>query len=282
MNPELVRFLIGFGAVLAVLVVCFAIFIPAARRWGATDAEVARPMLGDDRQTGPLVNWTNATTIRAPIEQVWPWIAQMGEGRGGFYSYTFIENLVSGGRTYVNAERIIPELQNPQPGEVIIAKQLAVKEVKPGEYLFAENFTEGMSWTWLWQLEPMEGGKTRLVNRIRISVPPEVNNPVLKLVLEVGAFVMEQNMMQGTKLRAEGKKEPSFTEPLEIGLWLAALAAGLAAAWVFVRAGSPAALGVGLAAVAWLVVLTFVQPALGLRALGDLLLILGVYFTARG
>ena len=142
--------------------------------------------------------------------------------------------------------------------------------------------TEGMNWTWVWQIDPASDGRTRLHNRFKMSVPPGVNSPVMKFVLEVGAFVMEQNMMQGTKLRAEGKSELSFTEPLEIGLWLAALAAGLAAASAYVRMGSPLALGVGLAAVLWLVVLTFVQPALGLRAVGDLILIAAAYLTTRG
>lgn len=34
MKPELVRFLIGLGAVLVLLVICFAVAVPAARRWG--------------------------------------------------------------------------------------------------------------------------------------------------------------------------------------------------------------------------------------------------------
>jgi hypothetical protein len=282
MKPELVRFLIGLGAVLVLLVICFAVAVPAARRWGATQAEIARQMIGDDRHPNPLVVFNNSVTINAPVEQVWPWIAQMGEGRGGFYSYTFIENLVSGGKTYFNADRILPELQNPQPGDVFIAKQLEIKEVKTGEYLFAENMTEGMNWTWVWQIDPASDGQTRLHNRFKISVPPEVNSPVMKFVLEVGAFVMEQNMMQGTKLRAEGKSEPDFIEPLEIGLWLAALAAGLVAASAYVRMGSPLALGVGLVAVLWLVILTFVQPAIWLRGVGDLILIAAAYLTTRG
>jgi hypothetical protein len=40
------------------------------------------------------VSWTHAITIDAPPEAVWPWIAQLGDERGGFYSFTFFENQV--------------------------------------------------------------------------------------------------------------------------------------------------------------------------------------------
>ena len=109
-------------------------------------------MTGDDRHTHPMIDWTNALTINAPVDQVWPWIAQIGDRRGGFYSYTWIEKLVSG-VPYRNADRILPEFQNPQPGEPIIEGQLAISEVQPGRLLFAENINQAWagrgpgSWT---------------------------------------------------------------------------------------------------------------------------------------
>ena len=281
MKPELLRILIGAGLLVMVLVASFAFFMPRMTTWGATPEETARPMAGDERHTHPMIDWTNAATINAPVDQVWPWIAQIGDRRGGFYSYTWIEKLVSG-IPYRNADRILPEFQNPQPGEPIIEGQLAIAEVEPGRSLFAANITEGMGWTWTWLLSPVGENQTRLVNRIRISPPEGMNSPVLSFVMSVGAFVMEQNMMQGTKLRAEGGQELSFTEPLEFVLWAAALVAGLAAAWLFAfRGGGMLSLGLGLASVVWLVVLTIVQPSLGLRALVDLALIGGVVLAAR-
>jgi hypothetical protein len=154
--------------------------------------------------------------------------------------------------------------------------------VDTGRSLYAANVSEGLGWTWTWQLDPLGENQTRLVNRIRITAPDEMSTPVVTFVMSVGAFVMEQNMMQGTQLRAEGKHELSFTEPLEFGLWAVALVAGLAAAWLFAfRGGGLLPLGLGLGSVVWLVVLTMVQPALGLRALGDLALIAGVVLAAR-
>jgi len=58
---------------------------------------------------------TQAITIRASAADIWPWIAQIGQGRGGLYSYEFLENLV--GCNIHNADRIIPELQNLNIGD---------------------------------------------------------------------------------------------------------------------------------------------------------------------
>src|SRR5882724_4787487 len=66
-------------------------------RWGATDLELEEPLPGD-QALGPadLVS-TRAITIGSSPAGVWPWIAQLGQGRGGFYSYDFLENLVGCG-----------------------------------------------------------------------------------------------------------------------------------------------------------------------------------------
>ena len=66
---------------------------------------------------------THAITIRAPVEEVWPWLAQIGQDRGGFYSYEWLENLAgcemrnadrvhSSGRSAVGASRC-PYIQPP-------------------------------------------------------------------------------------------------------------------------------------------------------------------------
>jgi hypothetical protein len=51
---------------------------PWHMRWGATKAEVAAAMAGDDIVRRAQFNATRAVTIEAPPEQVWPWIAQLG------------------------------------------------------------------------------------------------------------------------------------------------------------------------------------------------------------
>ena len=61
-------------------------------RWGATDEELRQPLLGDELAPHPKLKATHAITINSPAADVWPWLVQMGQNRGGFYSYTWLEN----------------------------------------------------------------------------------------------------------------------------------------------------------------------------------------------
>ena len=88
-RTRITRIVIGLIVLAAVVVAGFAVAMPAMTRWGATDAEVAMPLPGDATLPDPLVDWTTATTINARPDQVWPWIAQIGDTRGGFYQLHF-------------------------------------------------------------------------------------------------------------------------------------------------------------------------------------------------
>ena len=66
---------------------------PWQRRWGATDEEVLRALPGDELLAHPDVKLTRAVTIRAKPTDIWPWLVQIGQGRGGYYSYDWLENL---------------------------------------------------------------------------------------------------------------------------------------------------------------------------------------------
>ena len=78
-------------------------------RWGATDAEVARALPGDELVPDAKISSTHAITIRAAPAEVWPWLVQLGQGRGGFYSYDWIEDAM--GLEIHSADRILPEYQ---------------------------------------------------------------------------------------------------------------------------------------------------------------------------
>ncbi len=81
------------------------------QHWGATDEEITRPLPGDDRIPASKLDSTHAITIRAPVEHVWPWLAQMGyEGRAGFYSYDVLERRF-GAR---NTDRLNPDMPAPR------------------------------------------------------------------------------------------------------------------------------------------------------------------------
>jgi hypothetical protein len=287
-----IRLLSGLLLVALLLVGLFALTLRAIPTWGATASEIARGLPGDELTVNPTLLGTNATTINAPPENVWPWIAQLGDTRGGFYSYTFIENRVgalTGAKeynvVYVNANEIHPEWQNPQVGEPIIQDSLKIRDVMPGEYLLADSITPvPFMWVWGWFLQPVNGGaQTRLLVRFAIEVPAtEPANPVMGFMLNAGGFVMQQNMIPGIKLRAEGGSEPAWLELVEIVLWLTALLCGLVAAllYLFQRAWLRP-LVVAMVAVVVLFLLTFVQPPLWVRFVLDLALVAGVVQSIR-
>lgn len=290
LRTRLLRLFVGLIVLAGLLVGLFALTLTAIHRWGATDAEVTSTLPGDELIRQPLVRWTHGITIQVPPAAVWPWLAQMGDTRGGYYSYTFIENWVgvlTGATdyqvTYVNADRIHPEWQDPQPGDALIQSVLKVREVVPGQYLLADGLDPAIfNWIWLWQIQPLaEGQQTRLVVRMAIAAagPPD---PVMGFLMDAGGFVMEQNMLHGLKTRAEGGFEPAWIELLEIALWFTALLAGTVAALLFIlRPTWFVPLVVAVGAVLVLFILTFIQPPIWLRIVVDVALWAGVWQAWR-
>ena len=87
------------------------------RNWGTTKEECETPLPGDELVAQPAVQTTEGVWIEAPAAEVWPWLVQMGQDRGGLYSYEKLENLA--GLRHRNADRIHPEWQNLAVGDVI-------------------------------------------------------------------------------------------------------------------------------------------------------------------
>ncbi|TLN28518.1 hypothetical protein FDZ74_00530 [bacterium] len=208
----------------------------------------------------------------------------MGDARGGYYSFTFIENLMAGQRMYINADSIYPEWQTPQPGQGMIMNFLVLNDFRTNSYLLASSTPEafGLGWTWLWQLEPVDASHTRLLVRHRIAVPQSMGDtPLLGHAVTLTGYVMEKGMFEGLRRRVDGEPLLSFQEGLEISLWLVMLGIGIAAAVLFVRRIDwYIPLVLGLAALACLFLFTYVQPAMWLRALLDGLLAALVVLTA--
>jgi hypothetical protein len=105
-------------------------------RWGATDQEIAASQPGDELISDANVTATRAITVRRSPDVVWPWVAQLGQGRGGFYSYDFLENLV--GCDIHSADRVVPEWQQLEVGDEVRlapAAGLKVAIVEPGRAL---------------------------------------------------------------------------------------------------------------------------------------------------
>ena len=108
---------IGGGAQVAVVTLSAPVVRHWYNRWGATPAEIAGTMPGDELVPLPKMTSTRAIAINAPPEDVWAWLVQIGQGRGGFYSFDALENLL---RCDIHsADRIIPQLQELHTGDLI-------------------------------------------------------------------------------------------------------------------------------------------------------------------
>jgi hypothetical protein len=202
-------FVVAVIILYALLAVAVLYWIPVRlwyRRWGVTDAELNHPMAGDKEVSNPNYLAMLAVTIDAPSEYVWPWLLQMGKGRGGLYSYDFLDRLF-GYLDRPSADRILPEFQHLAVGDVIpvggAAGGFPVKTVKPGEALVLGGETETFQWIWQLALVPVSRSQTRLISRNQARVPRSIASFLFMLALEPAAFIMTRKMLLGIKRRAE-------------------------------------------------------------------------------
>jgi hypothetical protein len=269
--------LLGAGLALVVVGLGFAWLGAIIPTWGSTPEEIARALPSDELVPNPTLTWNHALTIRAPAAEVYPWLIQIGDSRGAFYSITFIENAfcaMSGACRYINADRVHPEWQNPVKGaQGIIVDYMVIKDYQPGLYVVAAATDKlPLKWTWLWYVQPVDANTSRLIVRHRVAFPPDAPPAVINAVFAAG-FVMERAMMLGIQERAEGFLPAPAEEPLNAIIWLLVFGMGAACAARFVRvADGYYALAAGLGAIVCLFVLTYLQPAFGWR-LGLLLII---------
>jgi hypothetical protein len=112
-------------------------------KWGATDAEIHRSLPGDDLVPHSKWGWTHAITICASAAEVWPWLMQMGQDRGGLYSYEWLENRV--GCDIHNADRIIPEFQHLEVTTRLISRWRGDYNPSLGNALIYRVLTEPIS-----------------------------------------------------------------------------------------------------------------------------------------
>jgi hypothetical protein len=172
--------------------------------WGARPDEVDRVLPGDDLLPAPQMLSTRVITIDAPPSAVWPWLVQMGTGRGGAYTYDWIENLFGLGMH--SADRILPQFQGLAVGDVLPigpkGPGMRAEVVDPERCLVFRS--EDHAWVWIFALVA-EGGTTRLLSRNRIAAPgaSAVGRLVNRLVMEPGSLIMERKMLIGIKNRAE-------------------------------------------------------------------------------
>ncbi len=158
---------------------------------------------GDDILAGAEGQLTHAITIDAPPQDVWPWLVQMGCQRGGWYSWDMLDNARK-----PSANRIIPELQRLEVGDVLPARPVGTEGFKviritPERALILGSLTPDWDGTWAFVLEPLSGDRTRLVTRYRAAPATGMKMALLlPLYAKVHAF-MERKQLRTIKERAE-------------------------------------------------------------------------------
>jgi uncharacterized protein YndB with AHSA1/START domain len=240
------------GALLAALAAQYLVLLrPWYQSWGATYAEMQAGLPGDALAPDAAQQETRAITIGAPPEKVWPWLAQLGQDRAGFYGYGLLQALF--GAPMPRGDRLLG-LPDPRPGDRLLmaprpsmgGRAYAVYEaVVPGEALVLRTYAlaalghDGAPpprGSWAFVLRPTEGGRaTRLLVRSRTGAeqaPPSLAGAALgALVLDPVHFAFERALLLGVKARAEGRPlTPPWEEALEAALWLVTVALGAAAA----------------------------------------------------
>jgi hypothetical protein len=203
---------VGGASQIAVNLLFYPLLRGWRRRWGATEEETALRLPGDELVPEPDWSYDHAISIEAPRSAVWPWLAQLGQGRGGFYTYQGLENLI--GCQVRNVMEIRPQLQSLSVGDRIVLHGRSgfgpeVLRLEPEHALVlggAPN-QRGSQATWAFYLLDGPFGTTRLLERGRhvagtgfgekLGFGPYLMDPI--------GFVMSKKMLQTVKKLTEAQ-----------------------------------------------------------------------------
>lgn len=212
----------GLEGIVIISACYLSFFLKSLRdRWGLTENTAQRFFIGDYLVVNPKSKFAHAVEIDAPAEFVWPWIAQMGQGRGGFYSYEFLENMF--GLKILNADSVLAEFQNPEVGDVIPFSPNDAYPIiicEPGRAMVIENCYDldnksiydpeaanpdnYLHLSWLWYVEPLAKNRSRFISRNRVTYSDSIkNNLLFGPFSEPIVFAMDRKMCLGIKKRAE-------------------------------------------------------------------------------
>lgn len=206
-----------------------AVALRRTRNWGASALENVSTLPGDELIPDPADLTTMAVDIDAPAHRVWPWLVQMGQDRGGMYSYDWLET-VFGLRihsVYRVHERwqhlavgdrieLVPKGWGPLPA----GYALTVARIEPGRALVLRQEPPEHPWNavWTFVLEPLDASSCRLLSRTRAQRPAGVGLRLANAVLEPVTTLMTRRMLLGIKQRAESEVvsyEPEPARPVE-------------------------------------------------------------------
>jgi hypothetical protein len=209
------------GAARMALALATPVLRSARSHWGITAEAAGQTYPGDDLVPAPRWTWTHGIEIDASAAAVWPWIAQIGANKGGFYSYQWLENLA--GCNLRNAERIHPEWEATLGDELRLhpdAPALRISAVERGLWFVAYGAPDSSAraaskpWvaaSWLFLLEPMGDTRCRLISRYRAACSDDLWTRLSfgPTLIEPVGFAMDRRLLLGVKALAE--KSPHAT-----------------------------------------------------------------------
>jgi hypothetical protein len=184
--------------------------------WGTTRSERQMVMIGDPPLGESHFRIDHAVTVNAPVDSVWPWLAQIGQDRGGFYSYDWLERMF--GADIRNASAVVPAWQTRNVGDKVRAVQPTflggmlgrdlgwkITQLEPGRAIVLENWGAFV-------VDPIDAKSSRVHIRTRGPGVPTVAgialSPISLLTFEPAHFIMERGMLLGIKQRAESASIP--------------------------------------------------------------------------
>jgi hypothetical protein len=197
-------------------------------RWGATDAEVHRPLPGDDIVPHPMLETTHAITIRAPRAAIWPWLVQMGYHRAGWYTdswYVWVDKYLFRIERPLSADHILPQFQRLEVGDTVPdgppgTTFFTVAALEPQRALVLYSTTHLSSlaprslrnnpklgvygdFSWAFILDEVDESTTRLILRSRASGCPRLFMLLNHLLLPPADFIIVRLMLRTIKQRVE-------------------------------------------------------------------------------
>jgi hypothetical protein len=222
----------------------FAVVRPWYLSWGADRALQDAYLPGDRLLWQGAARETRALVIHAPADAVWPWVAQLGQNRAGFYSYQILQNLA--GSEMRNLDTLVPALQRWEPDDKLWMyppeklgglgnAPLAIHE--PGHALVFYTRRTGTApadppdGTWAFLVQPIDPATCRLVTRARARGSLSLLGAAFNRgIFEPAHFVMERKMMEGIQARAEGRPVSKAADDAQVALWAITFVAFIAAA----------------------------------------------------
>jgi hypothetical protein len=194
------------------------------RTYGSNPAERARPLPGDELVKAPDCVTDHATTIEARPEAVWPWIVQMGWGRGQWYTARWVDRLLFPNNG-PSADAMVPHLQHLEVGDRVLDGppetncSFIVAALEPNRHLVlhsTEHLPPGwaergvrIDFSWTFVIDEAGDSRTRFHFRSRSRLWPFWARAFYKLAIVPADFVMARQMMHGLTSRVERTRTAS-------------------------------------------------------------------------